>query len=103
MINQQSLELIIHFFEYYFLYLILTLYNKIKFTTVFFCIILYYHVLTIVPNNTLHYYIMYINILRNTISINVWETHGKAYIHFFRVLIYCIYLASNITGGLLDT
>ena len=35
--------------------------------------------------------------------INVGETHGKADIHFFRVFIYHVYLASDIAGGLLDT
>ena len=35
--------------------------------------------------------------------INVREAHGKADIHFFWVLIYHVYLAPDIAGGLLDT
>ena len=35
--------------------------------------------------------------------IYVREAHGKPDIHFFRVFIYHVYLASDIAGGLLNT
>ena len=41
--------------------------------------------------------------VRHADFVNVRKTHGKADMHFFRVFIYHVYLASDIAGGLLNT
>lgn len=74
-----------------------------NFTTVLYCVILYCIVLYKAYKGIEQHYIVYFSKLKTLYFLNIGEAHGKTDVHFFRILIYCIYLAPNVTGRLLNT